>query len=71
MIRVERLRLDGAAQDNSLQLPLLTSMYLGDRWEYLFRTEGDDFPLRAYGTALRCRTLPSDAPAEDVDFPQR
>ncbi|NHL58599.1 ABC transporter ATP-binding protein, partial [Staphylococcus aureus] len=34
VIRVERLRLDGAAQDNSLQLPLLTSMYLGDRWEY-------------------------------------
>jgi hypothetical protein len=21
-----------------LELPLLTSMYLGDRWEYLFRT---------------------------------
>ncbi len=70
VIRVERLRLDGAAQDNSLQLPLLTSMYLGDRWEYLFRTEGDDFPLRAYGTAAaRCRTLPSDAPGGGcVDF---
>ena len=53
VIRVERLRLDGAAQDNSLQLPLLTSMYLGDRWEYLFRTAGDDYVIRAYGNELR------------------
>ncbi|EOI5837132.1 ABC transporter ATP-binding protein [Klebsiella aerogenes] len=73
VIRVERLRLDCSPQDNSLELPLLTSMYLGDRWEYLFRTEGDDFAIRAYGTALRdaehCHlTLPSD----DVwIFPQR
>ncbi len=67
VIRVERLRLDGAAQDNSLQLPLLTSMYLGDRWEYLFRTEGDDFPLRAYGTALRdAEHCHLTLPAEDV-----
>lgn len=73
VIRVERLRLDGAAQDNSLQLPLLTSMYLGDRWEYLFRTEGDDFPLRAYGTALRdAEHCHLTLPAEDVwIFPQR
>lgn len=65
VIRVERLRLDCSPQDNSLELPLLTSMYLGDRWEYLFRTEGDDFAIRAYGTALRdaehCHlTLPAD-----------
>ncbi|MCU6321202.1 ABC transporter ATP-binding protein, partial [Klebsiella aerogenes] len=53
VIRVERLRLDCSPQDNSLELPLLTSMYLGDRWEYLFRTEGDDFAIRAYGMALR------------------
>ncbi|HBW3763230.1 TPA: ABC transporter ATP-binding protein [Klebsiella pneumoniae] len=73
VIRVERLRLDGAAQDNSLQLPLLTSMYLGDRWEYLFRTEGDDFPLRAYGTALRdAEHCHLTLPVEDVwIFPQR
>ncbi|EQB3320355.1 TPA: ABC transporter ATP-binding protein [Klebsiella variicola] len=73
VIRVERLRLDGAAQDNSLQLPLLTSMYLGDRWEYLFRTEGDDFPLRAYGTALRdAEHCHLTLPAEDVwIFPQK
>lgn len=73
VIRVERLRLDGAAQDNSLQLPLLTSMYLGDRWEYLFRTEGDDFPLRAYGTALRdAEHCHLTLPAEDVwIFPEQ
>ncbi|MDD9644940.1 hypothetical protein PIA91_02700, partial [Klebsiella michiganensis] len=40
-------------EENMLALPLLTSMYLGDRWEYLFRTEGDDFAIRAYGSALR------------------
>jgi hypothetical protein len=27
-------------------------MYLGDRWEYLFRTEGDDF--RCAPTERRC-----------------
>lgn len=53
MIRVERLRIASAPEENMLALPLLTSMYLGDRWEYLFRTEGDDFAIRAYGSALR------------------
>ncbi|MBS6571351.1 ABC transporter ATP-binding protein [Klebsiella grimontii] len=53
VIRVERLRIASAPEENMLALPLLTSMYLGDRWEYLFRTEGDDFAIRAYGSALR------------------
>ncbi|MRT51324.1 MULTISPECIES: ABC transporter ATP-binding protein [unclassified Raoultella] len=53
VIRVERLQLGSTPQDNMLELPLLTSMYLGDRWEYLFRTQGDDFAIRAYGNALR------------------
>lgn len=53
VIRVERLRIASASEENMLALPLLTSMYLGDRWEYLFRTEGDDFAIRAYGSALR------------------
>ena len=47
VIRVERLRIASAPEENMLALPLLTSMYLGDRWEYLFRTEGDDFAIRA------------------------
>ncbi|HCD3925782.1 TPA: ABC transporter ATP-binding protein [Klebsiella aerogenes] len=73
VIRVERLRLDCSPQDNSLVLPLLTSMYLGDRWEYLFRTEGDDFAIRAYGTALRdAEHCHLTLPADDVwIFPQR
>ncbi|HCT3750656.1 TPA: ABC transporter ATP-binding protein [Klebsiella aerogenes] len=73
VIRVERLRLDCSPQDNSLELPLLTSMYLGDRWEYLFRTEGDDFAIRAYGTALRdAEHCNLTLPADDVwIFPQR
>ena len=73
VIRVERLRIASAPEENMLALPLLTSMYLGDRWEYLFRTEGDDFPLRAYGTALRdAEHCHLTLPAEDVwIFPQR
>ncbi|MDP9566068.1 UNVERIFIED_ORG: iron(III) transport system ATP-binding protein [Kosakonia oryzae] len=53
VIRVESLRLSDQPQDNSMELPILTSMYLGDRWEYLFRTQGDDFVLRVYGTQPR------------------
>ncbi|EKQ7192804.1 ABC transporter ATP-binding protein [Klebsiella oxytoca] len=53
VIRVERLRIASLPEENMLELALLTSMYLGDRWEYLFRTEGDDFAIRAYGSALR------------------
>ncbi|WP_034916936.1 ABC transporter ATP-binding protein [Erwinia sp. 9145] len=54
VIRVERVRLsESAPGENALALPLLTSMYLGDRWEYLFRTAGDNIAIRAYGHALR------------------
>ncbi|WP_437615845.1 ABC transporter ATP-binding protein [Erwinia sp. V71] len=53
VIRVERLHLSDGPTDNSFELPLLTSMYLGDRWEYLFRTQGDDFALRVYGKEVR------------------
>ena len=42
VIRVERLRIASSPEENMLELALLTSMYLGDRWEYLFRTEGED-----------------------------
>jgi iron(III) transport system ATP-binding protein len=73
VIRVERVRLDGSPQDNSLALPLLTSMYLGDRWEYLFRTQGDDFAIRAYGATLRdAEHCHLTFPADDVwIFPPR
>ncbi|TFZ48697.1 ABC transporter ATP-binding protein [Serratia proteamaculans] len=57
VIRVERVRLVDDPQGNQLELPLLTSMYLGDRWEYLFRTVAEDFVVRAYGTEVREQTL--------------
>ncbi len=53
VIRVERVALVDEPGENQLELPLVTSMYLGDRWEYLFRTSGDDFAIRAYGNELR------------------
>jgi iron(III) transport system ATP-binding protein len=57
VIRVERVRLGEDPQGNQLELPLLTSMYLGDRWEYLFRTVAEDFVVRAYGHEARDRAL--------------
>ncbi len=53
VIRVERVRLGEDPQGNQISLPLLTSMYLGDRWEYLFRTVAEDFAVRAYGSEVR------------------
>jgi len=53
VIRVERVRMGDNSEGNQIELPLLTSMYLGDRWEYLFRTVADDFVVRAYGTDVR------------------
>ncbi len=53
VIRVERVKLVDGPGENQLELPLLTSMYLGDRWEYLFRTSGDDVVIRAYGSEVR------------------
>jgi iron(III) transport system ATP-binding protein len=47
MIRLERVRLADGPGDNRVQLPCVTSMYLGDRWEYLFTRGG--LRLRAYG----------------------
>jgi iron(III) transport system ATP-binding protein len=52
MIRLERVRLADGAGDNVVRLPLVTSMFLGDRWEYLFHQ--GDLRLRAYGA----RALP-------------
>jgi iron(III) transport system ATP-binding protein len=46
LIRVEEVRISATPAENALQMPLLTCMYLGDRWECLF-TRGDA-KLRAY-----------------------
>jgi iron(III) transport system ATP-binding protein len=46
LIRVEEVRISATPVDNALSMPLLTCMYLGDRWECLF-TRGE-MHLRAY-----------------------
>jgi len=47
MVRLERVRLATGEGANTLKMPLVTSMFLGDRWEYLFHR--GDLRLRAYG----------------------
>jgi len=47
MIRLERVRLAEGEGANALKLPLVTSMFLGDRWEHLFHR--GELRLRAYG----------------------
>jgi iron(III) transport system ATP-binding protein len=37
LISVEEVRISATQVDNALELPLLTCMYLGDRWECLFK----------------------------------
>ncbi len=46
LIRVEEVRVSATPLENALELPLLTCMYLGDRWECLFSRGG--MSLRAY-----------------------
>jgi iron(III) transport system ATP-binding protein len=49
LIRLEQVRIVDAETDNSIKLPLSTCMYLGDRWECLFkRGDADELGLRAY-----------------------
>ena len=47
MIRLERVRLADGPGDNCLAADLSTSMYLGDKWEHLFRI--GEAIVRAYG----------------------
>jgi iron(III) transport system ATP-binding protein len=46
LIRVEEVRVSATPLDNALSLPLLTCMYLGDRWECLFSR--GEASIRAY-----------------------
>ncbi|SFV00565.1 ABC transporter ATP-binding protein [Pseudoduganella namucuonensis] len=46
LIRVEEIKVSASRMDNSIELPLLTCMYLGDRWECLFKR--GETSLRAY-----------------------
>jgi iron(III) transport system ATP-binding protein len=56
VIRLEQVRVGLENADNTIRLPLATRMYLGDRWECLFRAGG------ATGTGLRAyaSSAPSD-----------
>jgi iron(III) transport system ATP-binding protein len=46
LIRVEEVRVSSTPVTNGIQLPLATCMYLGDRWECLFKR--GDTSVRAY-----------------------
>ena len=46
LIRVEDVKISRERVGNGVQLPLVTSMYLGDRWECLFKA--GDTAVRAY-----------------------
>jgi len=49
IIRVEEVKISATAVDNAIELPLLTCMYLGDRFECLFKhADGSEAGLRAY-----------------------
>jgi iron(III) transport system ATP-binding protein len=49
IIRVEEVKISATAAENAIELPLLTCMYLGDRFECLFKSEGGpEISLRAY-----------------------
>ncbi|MFJ7565447.1 ABC transporter ATP-binding protein [Herminiimonas sp. NPDC097707] len=52
IIRVEQINISDTSIDNAIKLPLSTCMYLGDRWECVFRNAAengtDDTVLRAY-----------------------
>ena len=47
VIRLEQVRVASGAEGNRIRLPLSTSMFLGDKWEHLFRKGAT--ALRAYG----------------------
>jgi iron(III) transport system ATP-binding protein len=46
VIRLEQVKVAQGGEGNRLRLPLSTSMYLGDKWEHVFRR--DAMALRAY-----------------------
>jgi len=49
LIRVEEVRISTTPVENAIELPLLTCMYLGERFECLFKSEqGPEIGLRAY-----------------------
>ncbi len=47
VIRLEQVRVAQGGEGNRVRVPLSTSMYLGDKWEHLFRLGAT--PVRAHG----------------------
>ena len=65
LVRVEEVRISATQVDNALPLPLVTCMYLGDRWECLFKS--GDISVRAYSrTRLGDGTYWLQMPAEKL-----
>jgi iron(III) transport system ATP-binding protein len=52
VVRLENVRVAGEPGANRLSARLLTSMFLGDRWEYLFES-GEQLRFRAFGSQPR------------------
>jgi iron(III) transport system ATP-binding protein len=63
MIRLERIRIAAGPGDNRVEAALSTSMYLGDKWEHLFRL--GEARVRAYGDA------PLDAGSHWLEVPRQ
>ncbi|MDB5766377.1 MAG: potA3 [Collimonas fungivorans] len=61
IIRVEQVNISATQVDNAIRLPLSTCMYLGDRWECVFRNNADS---GADSTVLRAYARHRLAPGE-------
>ena len=48
IIRVEEVKISATQVDNAIELPLLTCMYLGDRFECLFKSADGAISVRAH-----------------------
>jgi len=68
MIRVEEVRISDTPAPNGIRLPLVTSMYLGDRWECLFGSgSAEGMKLRAYaGSRLNAGEYWLELPKEKL-----
>lgn len=65
VIRLERLKIVSDAGENRITVPLKSSVYLGNTWEYIFDLAGNT--LRGYGAEpLRSGTQQVEIPSEHL-----
>jgi len=65
VIRLERLKIVPGAGENRITVPLKSSVYLGNTWEYIFALSGNT--LRGYGAEpLKSGTQQVEIPAEHL-----